>query len=350
MKPAISLCAAILVTVQFTVACSVEKAITASVEEVATNERLWTGIAVSRSGRMFVSFPRWSPDVPVSVAELDQYGEARAYPNPEMNSWRTGDDPEGKFVCVQSVYVDANDQLWILDPADSLSGGIVPGGARLFEVDLTSDEIVRTIYFDETIAPEGSYLNDVRVDTGTNTAFITDSGLGAIVVVDLETDASRRVLTSHPSTKAEDIDVVVDGIPFEFTVHSDGIALDTEGGWLYYQALTGHTLYRVPTSALRDSSLDEDTLASHIERFAVSGTSDGLLYTAQGVYLTAFEDGAIKRVDESGNVTVVVIDPRISWPDGFAREPDGTVVFTTSQLHIETEPPEPYRILRIVTR
>ena len=43
--------------------------------EEATRTRQWTGIAVSPSGRVFVNFPRWSPDVPMSVGELGEDGE-----------------------------------------------------------------------------------------------------------------------------------------------------------------------------------------------------------------------------------------------------------------------------------
>jgi len=339
MKPAISFLAIFLLFVQLAVA--------ASVEEVASNERLWTGVAVSQSGRMFVNFPRWSTDVPVSVAELDENGEARPYPDVEMNNWRIGDDPVGKFVCVQSVYIDALDRLWILDPGYPPEGGIIEGAARLFQVDLSTDEIVRTIQFDDTTAPNESYLNDVRVDTNTNTAFITESGLGGIVVVDLETGNARRVLTRHPSTKAENIEVVIGGEPLGFSVHSDGIALDAAADWLYYQALTGRTLFRVPVAALRDPTLSDDALGERVERFAQSAVSDAILFTPEGIYISALEDDAIKRVDKDGNMVTVVTDPRIIWPDSFAREPDGAIVFTTSQIHLEN-PTEPYRILRIV--
>lgn len=343
MKPVISISAFILAIVQIA-----HVALAASVEDVHTSDRQWTGIAVSQSGRLFVNFPRWSPDVPVSVAEISANGQVRPYPYVEMNNWKTGDDPVGKFVCVQSVYIDANDRLWILDPGNPEFAGVIPGAARLFEVDLTRDEIVRAIQFDESIAPPDSYLNDVRVDTTTNTAFITDSNLGAIVVVDLETGGARRLLTSQPSTKAEQIEVVVRGVPFEWPVHSDGIALDTKGGWLYFQALTGRTLYRVPTSALRDTSLTEDALGKRIERFAESGVADGLLFAHEGVYVSSLEDDSIKHVDQNGKVTTVVTDSRILWPDAFAIEPDGTVLFTTSQVHLEDKPIGPYRILRIV--
>lgn len=347
MKPANSLSFSLATTILVSLFAIAEFTVASTVEEVATNERQWTGVAVSKSGRIFVNFPRWSADVPVSVAELGDDGEAKPFPNVEMNSWKTGDDPAGKFVCIQSVYVDANNRLWILDPGYAGDDGVIPGAARLFEVDLSTDDLVRTIKFDDTIAPQLSYLNDVRVDTATDTAFITDSDLGAIVVVDLETGRARRVLEPHSSTKAEDIKVVVGGIPFEYPVQSDGIALDAGGGWLYYQALTGRTLYRVPTIALRDPSLTDDDLGELVERYAESAVSDGLLFTPRGIYVSALEDDSIKLVGKDRKLTTVVTDPRISWPDSFALDPDGAIVFTTSQIQFEGNPPGPYRILRI---
>ena len=108
----------------------------------------------------------------------------------------------------------------------------------------STNKVVQTIPFDETIAPTRSYLNDVRVDTKTGHAFITDSGAGAIVVVDLKTGQARRLLANHPSTKAEPgAEIVVDGMkllirrPVAPEFHSDGIAFDKEGGWLYYYPL-----------------------------------------------------------------------------------------------------------------
>jgi sugar lactone lactonase YvrE len=314
---------------------------------VATNTRLWTGVAVSKSGRVFVNFPRWSPEVPVSVGEIKEDGSVVPYPNEPMNGWQPGEDARNKFVCVQSVHVDGDDRLWVLDPANPMFRGVVEGGAKLIQVDLETDEVVRVIPFDDSIAPTSSYLNDVRVDTGTETAFVTDSGVGAIVVVELASGVARRVLGDHASTKAEETRITIGGRPIPFVVHSDGIALDAKGGWLYYQALTGRTLYRVPTAALRDQTLTAEKLAAEIVRFADSGVSDGLLYAHAGVYVSALEEGAVKHVDADGRVSTVVQDERIVWPDSFALGPDGSVWFTTSQIHLGPNPPAPYRILAI---
>jgi sugar lactone lactonase YvrE len=320
--------------------------------QMAESQYQWTGIAVSKTGRVFVNFPRWSPSIPMSVGEVDSTGKVRLYPNEKLNSWLLGEDPKGKFVCVQSVYVDAKDRLWVLDAANPMLTGVVEGGPKLIHIDLKNNKVLRTFYFDDETAPPASYLNDVRIDTKNETAFITDSGMGAIVVLDLASGASRRVLGDHPSTKAEEITFAVQNRQMAMKVHSDGIALDENDGWLYYQALTGRTMYRIPAKALRetlreDEPFEPEKLAEKVRLFAQSGVSDGFLYTKRGILVSALEDNAIKRVDSKGRVETVIWDPRISWPDSFAEGPDGSIWFTTSQIHLGPNPPTPYRIYRI---
>ena len=51
----------------------------AQFEVLASSVKQWTGVAVSHEGRVFVNYPKWSDDVPVSVAEIID-GKAIAYP------------------------------------------------------------------------------------------------------------------------------------------------------------------------------------------------------------------------------------------------------------------------------
>jgi len=207
--------------------------------EIQYSTARWTGIAVSDKGRIFVNFPRWSV-IPFSVTEIID-SQLVPYPDEDWNNWKESAPPKNHFVCVQSVYIDKDNILWILDPA-SIRGNIVEGGAKLLKVDLNTDSIMHVIYFDASVATVQSYLNDIRVDTKRETAYITESGLGAINVVDLSTGTSRIVLENHYSVKAEHIQLEINEQKIEFPVHSDGVALSNDHLYLYYKALTGNNL------------------------------------------------------------------------------------------------------------
>jgi sugar lactone lactonase YvrE len=320
-----------------------------------------TGVAVSRNGRIFANFPYWSDGHTVSVIELGERGEQRPYPNADWN--RMSGAPIERFVCVQSVHVDAADNLWIVDAGSPKQTGVIEGGAKLVKVDLTSNRVTQVIHFDRGVAPEKSYLNDVRVDTRNNFAFLTDSNLGAIIVVDLTNEQAKRVLENDPSVKAEPNfqlrvggNVLIDPEKEQpLAIASDGLALDEEGRWLYYKALTGRTLYRVPVDDLEASVRTDVDLGNRVERLAQVPASDGLTFHEGKIYLSAIEDNAVVRFDpESRTSELIVRDQRLNWPDSFAFDRQGTLYVTTSQIHLtprfnrgETRIRDPYRLFRM---
>ena len=280
--------------------------------EVAQSEKLWTGLAVSREDRIFVNYPRWSPETTISVAEILEPDSFVPFPNTEWNRWESGLSTENHFICVQSVYIDDKNGLWILDPASPLLSGVVNNGAKLILFDLKNNQLIQKIFFDSNIAPQNSYLNDVRVDTERGYAYITDSGTGAIVVVNLKTSESRRVLYEHFSTKAEDIILKVEGREINFKVNSDGLALSPNREYLYYQALTGRSLYRIYTQYLRDWSLTEQELSERVKLVTQSGASDAIAFAPDGnLYLTSIELNAIRRLTVQGKIETVIRDNKI---------------------------------------
>jgi sugar lactone lactonase YvrE len=320
------------------------------IEKVAEFAHQVTGVTVSERGRIFVNFPRWTEDAPISVAELRADGSLAPYPNAEWNAWRNArkDEltPGDHWVCVQSVVADGRGNLWVIDPAAPAAERIVPGGPKLVRISLARNSVAQVIHFDQTIAPQGSYLNDIRFSRDGTFAYITDSGAkGAIVVVELATGQARRVLDGHPSTQVKKgLVVMTDGRPLrrpdgrdpEFA--ADGIARSADGRYLYWQAVKGDTLYRIATQVLDNQGFRGDDVSAYVEPYGLNGPADGLLI-ARGtdkMLITAIQEDAVKIRDlgdgPGAAPRILVQDPRLRWPDTFAQGPDGSVYVTTSRI------------------
>jgi sugar lactone lactonase YvrE len=321
----------------------------ASIELVADFGHQVTGVSVSETKRIFVNFPRWTEDSAISVGELKD-GEVKPYPNEEWNAWRNArkDEitPHDHWVCVQSVVADQRGSLWVLDPAAPAQAHVVDQGPKLVQIDLASDKVAQVIAFDEDAAPQGSYLNDVRFSNDGKYAFITDSGVkGALLVVDIAAGKTARVLDGHPSTQMKKgLNVSADGKVLrrpdgrgvEFS--ADGIELSSDGKYLYWQAIKGDTLYRIPAAALTGDGLQGKDVSDQVEEYGTNGVNDGLLIArgTEDMYLSSVQDNAIKvrklADGPKAEAKIVVQDERLRWPDTFSQGPDGTIYVTTSHI------------------
>jgi len=86
-------------------------------------------------------------------------------PGGSWNNFRPGNSGRDQFVGINSVVSDANDQLWVVDPA-GIGGQPIKGQAKLVQVDLASNKVERVYRFDLAAVPEGGFINDVRVADG----------------------------------------------------------------------------------------------------------------------------------------------------------------------------------------
>jgi len=329
-----------------------------------------TGVTVSRDGRIFVNFPRWGDEVPFTVGEI-RNGVVVPYPSAQINAF----DPArpGKTLgSVQSVVVDPDNRLWILDTAAPRFSVPAAGGAKLMAVNLETNTVAKTIVLSSSTVLPTTYINDVRFDLTqgkAGVAYITDSsvsGPGAIIVVDLESGESWRRLSGHPSTSADPAFIpVVEGERLAirekgkpatpFNVASDGIALSADGKTLYYCPLSSRHLYAVPTELLRDRAVTEAKLAAAVVDLGEKGASDGLESDDKGrVYAGDYERNSVRQRLPSGEWRTVAHDPRILWPDTLCVASNGYLYFTANQLHRQAQFHEgldlrekPYSLFRI---
>ncbi len=307
-----------------------------------------TGVTVSRTGRIFVNFPRWGDNVPFTVGEIKQ-GLTGAFPDAEINREDKA-DPAHHFLSVQSVVIDALDRLWVLDTGAPMLGQTIPNGPKLVAIDLSTNKVLRTIPIPPPVAGPTAYLNDVRFDLSVGAggfAYITDSssaGPNGIIVVDLASGRSWRKLNNHPSTRPEPgFLAIVEGQPMyttgpgkprkPFVAGADGIALSADGSRLFYCPLSSHHLYSVSTAALRDEHLSAAQVAATVKLVATKGASDGLESDTSGnVYAGDYESDSIHVIAPDGLVHALTHEPTLLWPDTMSLADDGYLYVTANQL------------------
>jgi len=307
------------------------------------NTYQFTGVAISAKGRLFVTYPRWSDTYKYGVVEVMPDGSAKPYPDAATNSWQLGESGLDKWVCVQTAYVDDQDFLYIVDPAAPKLAKVYNNSAKVVKIDLNTNQIVRTYRFSGTIDNQ-SYLNDIRVDTKTQMAYLTNSGTGGIVVLDLNSGKSRQVLQANKSVHPDpDVKFIIDGHELKkqgqpVAFQSDGIALSPDRSYLYYKTIGDKKLNRIKTAALNDSTLTGQQLAGAVEDLGNFANTDGMIFDAKGnLYLGDPVTYSMVRVTPDLKPHTWIKDERLIWPDTYSISKDGYIYISTSQINKQAE-------------
>jgi sugar lactone lactonase YvrE len=310
-----------------------------SLELVATSPRFaWNGVAIANDGRLFANMPRWDEGTP-SVVQIGANGSLTPYPGGAWNTWKPGDDPRVRFVSVNALHIDrADNHLWVVDSGTPQFGHIIAGGPKLVEIDLATNEVVRVYPFDKTVAPANSYLNDVRVRG--QFAFVTESGTGALLVLDRRDGSIRRLLAGSRLTKGDPSIIPVvegrqlvgpDGRPP--TMQVDELELSADGRTLFFMVPTGPNLYRVAVADLLDKSLSDEALEKRVSIDRRVPPVGGIVIDrSDTLYLSEIETHSIRAIARDGTTRFVITDPRLDWPDAYSVAPDGTLYVVASQV------------------
>ncbi|KAI0977273.1 major royal jelly protein-domain-containing protein [Xylaria arbuscula] len=353
-----------------------------------------TGVTVSSTGRKFSNFPGGLDAANVyngsnnvfTVGELTSLTTEVAYPSLEINhppggainyttTPPTSVNYQDYLIGVQSVVVDALDRLWILDTGrvigpDGILLNAAYGGPKLVGVNLTTNEVFKTIVFPAEVAYPDSYLNDIRFDlrssiteSGHGIGYITDSsfeGRDGLIIVDLGTGESWRHLSLTGSTSGESQFVsFIWGQPTYYTPSSssplstnptgaDGIALSADGETLYFGPFASRYLYSVPTTRLRARGPTSELLAQQsVNNHGQKGASDGFETDSNNlIYVGNNELNSIAVFNPAnGTTSPFVRDPRINWVDTMSVATDGYLYFTSNQI-FENPKKRPFALFR----
>lgn len=264
------------------------------------------------------------------------------FPNLEMNTPGSGSPIE--LDSVLGVVNDGN-IVWMLD--NGRRSGKEP---KLIAWDAKKEALHRIILLVPSVK-KTSILKNLVLDPNHPFIYISDPADGAdsaIIVVDLQTGLSRRVLQGHVSVRNDpSVSIILDGKPLEAR-RADGqiatplsgvspFALDRKGEWLYYGPRNSTTLYRIKTDLLRRADLASATLNAHVKGFSPKPVCDSIVIDSkERIYFSDIGNSAVTYVTpDDGYLEIhsLVKDPRMVWPGGLLFGTDGQLHFFCNQLN-----------------
>jgi sugar lactone lactonase YvrE len=307
-------------------------------EVVAEMEIAPGNITVTPDGAIVTSLHQLF-DPAQAVVEVRESGELLPFPDRAWNDRTSGES--AMLDTVLGIQADPQGRVWMLD--NGMRGQLTP---KLVAWDTRGDRLDRVIYLPPPVTVDGSFVNDLAVDLTHNYIYIADPAPGdraALIVVDLSTGVSRRVLQGDRSVVAEDVQLAIDGVPLTQTrpdgtvvsprVGVNPIALDGADEWLYFGPMHGTSLYRVRTSDLRDRALADAELSARVERYSDKPICDGISIDREGnIYITDLAANAIGVITGDRRYQLLVTSDRLSWPDAFSFGPDGYLYAIANQL------------------
>jgi len=278
------------------------------------------------------------------VLKLDRSGEWHPFPNLSMNTRGSGDP--AVLDSVLGVASDTRGIVWMLD--NGRRSDTVP---KLVAWDTRRDEFHRVIPIGSQALSPASFLRNLVLDPVLPYIYISDPANGihsAIIVVNIETGLSWRVLEGHHSVQMEPgVQLELEGRPITVR-RPDGevatpltgvspIAIDRKGEWLYYGPRDGASLFRIRADLIRRQDILPSVLESQVAGVSPKPICDSMVIDARGrIYFGDISRGAIDYVspdEDYLNLRMLVQDPRVIWPGGLLIGPDGNLHFFSSQLH-----------------
>lgn len=320
---------------------------------------------VTRNGKQLVSISGVaSPEFAVRAIAED--GSQRPYPD---ESWAGRPSPDGRGMSgVIGIRADKDDVVWMLDMGDAANQ------PKLVAWNDGEHRLHRVIVLPQCVLRPSSFTQDFVVDSSREQIYIADMTLNpagvsdfpAIVVVDIATGLSRRVLENHPALRPGDEPVVIDGrlvtratadgSSVDYRYGLNPIAIDPSGRWVYFGALSGKSVHRISAEMLADERVHPNTLADEVTFWCAKPPCDGFDVDAAGnIYVTDICRSAIGLASPSGYRILVEDRELLGWPDGVELDAQGHWLYITSnQLNrhpllnngVDDSRP-PYHLLRL---
>jgi sugar lactone lactonase YvrE len=285
-------------------------------------------VAVSKLGRVFATIhPLGSSNLQL----IEITGKTTFKPYPALSFQKNGKHASsGALDTPLGVIFDKQDNLWVIDMGQEL------GKTRIWNFDIAHNRLIQKIELPESIAPKGSFIQDIAVDEQNGWAYLADIANPGIIAVNLKTKEARR-FNGHKSVQSEDIDMVIDAKLTYFAgkparVGINPVTLSNDRQTLCFGAMNGTTWYSVDAKLFRENAT-EAKIAGGIKKVGEKPISDGAATDDLGnYYFTNLQEHAVSVLDTDGKLATIFKDDRLLWPDNVCPA-NGYVYISVNQLN-----------------
>ncbi len=285
-------------------------------------------VAVSKTGRVFATI---HPLGGGNLQVIEITGKKTFVPYPSKAYQKNGNPASDKaFDTPLGLNFDADGFLWVIDMGQEL------GKTRLWSIDIKTNKVVKKFELSQAIAPRGSFIQDLAVDSKNAWVYLADIANPGIIAVNLKTGKTRRF--SYSQFQPEEADMFIDGKLIYFggspaRVGVNPITLSKDGNLLYFGAMNGLSLYSLNARLIREEK-DDNLIGKSIRVVGRKPISDGIATDGKGNhYITNLPEHAISKLDAFGNLSTIVQDSRLNWTDNVALSADGYIYIAVNQLH-----------------
>ncbi len=310
--------------------------ISEDVEEVCQFTLAPSAITAAPGGDWLVALDQREKPL-MRAAKMLKSGEVVPFPDETMST--AAPAATIPLDALEDVKVSADGIAWMLD-----NGRRSETAPKLVGWELGKNRLHRLIPITAPAIVTGSFCAGLALDPAAPFAYVSDPANGqdaALIVIDLATGLSRRVLHGDPNLQPDPAVQLPPGavsgrvirrLDGSTTVPRCGVealAIDRKGEWLYFTALQAGAVHRVPAAKLRDAALPPGEIAKSIERYADAPPAVSLAIDVKGnLYLGDLSNRSISIIDAKERVCrPLVSDARLLWPDGLAFGQDGKLYF-----------------------
>ncbi len=286
-------------------------------------------VAVARSGRIFATIHPLGSN---KLQLIEITGKQTFHPFPDSSYQKNGGAPTDHTLdSPLGLVFDKNEHLWVIDM------GMESGKTRLWCFDINKKTLLKKIELPASIAPKGSFVQDLAIDEQNGWAYLADIANPGIIAVNLKNNRARR-FSDHPSLQSENIDMVIDGKVTYFNgkparVGINPITLSADRETLFFGAMNGETWYSIDSRLFRDNK-DDTAIAKAIRKAGTKPISDGAGTDNKGNhYFTNLPAHAISKLGADGKLVNIIEDKRLNWPDNLSVAHDGWIYISVNQLN-----------------